>query len=100
MANNYQESSSWLDIPNTMEALEKANSIISQCEIEIREQDEGFLGVVAEVEHRYDKDGNIVGAGVWFHSDGGEFINVEHVDIIAHCFGTILRTIRFDRFLQ
>lgn len=75
MANNYQQSSSFLNVPE--EKLSQAQEVIDKVVAELEEGDEGYCGCSAEIE-------GLVGrtsSGVWFH--GGESINVEHVEMIA-----------------
>ena len=75
MANNYLETSSWLDIPRDKH--EQANKIIERVEKELEEDEEsgGYCGIQANLEvddHR---------CGVWFsHDESG---NVEHLAEIA-----------------
>lgn len=70
MANNYCESSSFMDIPK--DKIEKAKEIIDRVVKELEDDaDEGYCGVEIEVEE----------SGVWFHHD--ESINPEHLAELA-----------------
>jgi hypothetical protein len=73
MANNYQDSSSFLDIPE--DKIDRAQAIIDQVVKQMEEDDEDIadfgIGCQAEVEK----------GGVWFHGD--ENCNVQSVESIA-----------------
>lgn len=75
MANNYQESSSFLSVPK--EKLPEAKEIIDRIVAELENSEDEPCGCSADVEGLA---GNIP-CGVWFHGD--ESINVEHVAMIA-----------------
>jgi len=69
MANNYCETSAFLNVP--ADKLEQAAQIVDR-EVESFDEDEdwGYCGVEAEME----------GDGVWFHSDG---VIIDHLEQIA-----------------
>jgi len=70
MANNYCESSSFLEIPK--DKIDKAQTIIDRVVKELEDDEEiGYCNCQAEVEDD----------GVWFHED--ESINTEHMEAIA-----------------
>jgi len=69
MANNYQESSSFLAVET--EKLPEAKAIIARIAEELENGDEEYCGCSAEVEP----------GGVWFY--GQESINVDHVEAMA-----------------
>jgi len=75
MANNYTETSSWLNLKP--DQITKAKEIIDRVELELEEDDSlgGYCGIIVEVEGRGEKP------GVWFHGD--ESANVEHLAVIA-----------------
>lgn len=85
MANNYCETSSWMDIPEEhMEMAEKiADSIAEEME---KDDAEGYCGI--EFEFRND----VTGCGVWFKGD--ESANVEHLAEIAQA---IVDTLMIDK---
>jgi len=70
MADHYQESSSFLNLPK--HKIEKAKEIIDRVTAELEESDDGYCGCKAVVEDN----------GVWLFS-GKESINLEHIEAIA-----------------
>ncbi len=75
MANNYQESSSFLEVPE--EKLPEAQEIITRIVEELEAGEEEYCGCSAEVQGLEGRQS----CGVWFY--GVESINVEHVAVIA-----------------
>lgn len=75
MANNYTETSSWLDIP--ADKVEAAKLIIERVSsiIEADENGYGSCDCCADIEKHNER------YGVWFHAD--ETVNVEHAELIA-----------------
>ena len=75
MANNYQESSSFLSVPK--EKVPEAQEIIDRVIAELEDGEDAYCGCSAKAEGLVDNQP----CGVWFH--GEEAINVEHVERIA-----------------
>ena len=75
MANNYTDSSSWLDIP--ADKVDAANAIIERviAKLEADEATCGYCVCAADIEKHVDQ------YGVWFHGD--ESVDPEHVEMIA-----------------
>ena len=75
MANNYTDSSSWLDLP--IDKLEDARQIILRVTQELEQDDSqgNYCGCAADIENHGEK------FGVWFHGD--ESLNPEHVEKFA-----------------
>ena len=67
MANNYCESSSFVNVP--ADKIDQAKQIVARIETELEDDaDEGYVGFAAEIEKE----------GVWIHAD--ESINPDHVE--------------------
>jgi len=73
MADNYCDSSSFLNVPPGK--LDKAREIIARVEEELETGDEGYVGCQSQVLNDEER------CGIWFSGD--ESCNVEHVELIA-----------------
>ncbi len=76
MANNYCQSSSWMNIPKSK--LKRAKKICDKIAAELEANaNEGYCGVLYDIETEH--------PGIWFHGD--ESINVEHLETHCTCLG-------------
>ncbi len=86
MANNYCETSSWLDIP--LAQIEKAEEIADRVAKELEEDDEGSGCCGILYEFRNDASG----CGIWFYTD--ESADIGHLEYIAQ---TLVDELKIDK---